>query len=242
MTFNGVDPREISPRIFPEREIIQAIPPRTVRTLSTSHGAIFSGLDLQARQITVRMNIAGKNHDDANALVAALNDLFCTEEPAELEPTHMPGRAFSAILESAGDLEWRWGFGTVEYIFSAPRPFLHSTDWQVARFTGSVMIKPAGTVPILPVIKHVMAAQATELTVGLNRTPFFRLRPTTGSFEAGETLEIDFLNRLVIRANETAMNLVDYAASTWHPDIKAVCALSVSGTGQTEMRWRDEWM
>lgn len=237
-----MDPREISPRIFPEREIIQAIPPRAVRTLATSYGALFGGIDLLTRQITVRMNIAGKNHDDANDLVSALNGLFCTDEPAELEPTHMPGRAFTAILESAGDLEWRWGFGTVEYVFSAPRPFIHSTDWQIIRFTGSAIIKPAGTVPVLPVITHTMAAQADNLTVSLNGAQAFRLRPVTGNFEAGETLKIDFLNRLVTRAGEAAMHLVDYTASTWHPDIKTACTLLTSDTGLTEARWRDEWM
>lgn len=243
MRFNGIDPREISPRIFPAKEVIGAIPPRTLRTLDTAGGALFGGIDLGARQIKIVMNIAGQSHDHANELVMLLNGHFCTGEPAELEPTHWPGKAFTAILESAGDLEWRWGYGTVEYVFSAPRPFAHSIDEMNVLFSGSALIAPSGTLPILPKITHTMSAAAAALVISHDNTPFFRVRPTAGSFSAGETITIDFSNRLVTRVGEAAMNLVDYTASTWHPDIRTACLLSVSdAAGETEVRWRDEWM
>lgn len=243
MRFNGMDPREISPRIFPAKEVIGAIPPRTLRTLETTGGALFGGVDLGARQIKIVMNVAGRNHDHANELVMLLNGHFCTDEPVELEPTHWPGKAFTAILESAGDLEWRWGYGTVEYAFSAPRPFAHSINEMIVRFFGSTLITPGGSMPMLPKIAHTMSAAASELVISCDNAPLFRVRPVTGNFSAGETITIDFSKRLVTRAGEAAMNLVDYTASTWHPDIRTACLLSVSdAAGETEARWRDEWM
>lgn len=243
MRFNGMDPHEISPQIFPAKEVIGAIPPRTLRMLDTAGGALYGGIDLGARQIKIVMNIAGRNHDHANELVTLLNGRFCTDEPAELEPTHWPGKAFTAILESAGDLEWRWGYGTVEYTFSAPRPYAHSVDERHIRFSGSTLITPTGTIPMLPKITHTMSAAASALAISCDSVPFFRVRPATGGFSAGETITIDFSKRLVTRADVATMSLVDYTASTWHPDIRAACLLSVSdAAGDTEVRWRDEWM
>lgn len=243
MRFNGVDPREISPKLFPAREIIQAIPPRTIRKLDTVNGPIYVDSELQDRNIKITMNVAGRSHSNANELVRLWNDIVCTGEPGELEPTHMPGLAFSAVLESAGDLEWQWGFGTIEYNFMALRPFAHSVAETVVSFSGgSGRIEPRGTVPIRPAITHVMASAAAALTVSLDGTQFFRLRPVSGNFAAGTKLCIDFANRLVSQAGSPAMTLVDYTVSNWHPVIKKGSLIALSDTGQTEVRWYDEWM
>lgn len=243
MRFNGIDPREISPMIFPSREIIQAIPPRTLRTLDTSNGPLYVGTDLQRREIKITMNFAGRSHQNANALAMELNRFFCTDEPGELEPTHMPGLAFTAILVSAGDLEWKWGFGTVDYVFAAMRPYIHSQAETVVSFIGSSRhIEPRGSVPILPVIKHTMSVAASQLALSLDAQQFFRLRPLSGTIAAGTSLAIDFGRRLVTMGGEPSMLLVDYTASSWHPEIKKGTLLSVSDAGATEVRWRDEWM
>lgn len=242
MQFNGINPRHLSPKIFPAREIIDAIPPRTLRTLETARGPLFVASDLQAREITVQMNFAGTSHEHANKLVSMWNEVVCTGEPGELEPTHMPGLAFTAVLESAGEMSWRWGFGTIDYKFQALRPFAHSTAETVLQFSGSVRADPRGTVPVRPVIKHEMAAEAEELVLTLGGLPFFRLRPLTGTFPQGAVLRVDFENRLVTLNGDNAMPLVDYTASTWHPEIKSGAVITMSDAGPSEMRWRDEWM
>lgn len=242
MRFNGVDPREISSKIFPSREIVQAIPPRTNRTLETAGGPLYAGQSLQARQIKVSMNFAGRSHENANELVRLWNAVVCTDTPGELELTHMPGHAFTAILESAGEMSWQWGFGTIEYVFSALRPFMHSTAESVVSAYETCRIEPRGTVPIRPKITHTMANAAAELILSLDSVPIFRLRPATGTFSVGTTLVIDFEKRLIKMGGQPAMTLVDYTASNWHPDIKKACTLSLNDAGATEIRWRDEWM
>ena len=243
MRFNGIDPREISPKIFPAREIIQAIPPRSIRTLSTSNGSIYAGEDLKPRTIRVTVNFAGSSHENANELVRELNRHFCTGTIGELEPTHMPGMAFSVVLVGASDLEWKWGFGTIDYEFQALRPYMHSVVETVVSFSGSRRIEPRGSVPIRPHITHSMAEAAAQLTISQDGVAFFRLRPLTGTFSSGTKLMIDFENRLVRSGTEAAMELVDYTVSDWHPNIKKGSLITISDTGgQTEVRWRDEWM
>ena len=242
MRFNGLDPREISPKIFPAREIIQAIPPRSVRALETANGPLYVASELQQRTIQVEINVAGSSHENANELVRELNRVFVTQEPGEFEPTHTPGMALTAILERAGEMSWQWGFGTVTYEFAAMRPFFHATSETIINFTGARQIEPRGSVQIRPVIRHTMAAAAATLTYSLNGVGFFVLRPLSGSFAAGAVLTVDFANRLVAYNGEAAMVLADYTASTWTPGFISGSLITVSDAGPTEIRWRDEWM
>lgn len=244
MRFNGIDPRDISPKCFVAQEVIQAIPPRELRLVNASNGAMLGGVDLKEREIRLTLNFAGASHENANDMAARIAALFCTNEPGEYEPTHMPGKAFSAILSEAGDLEWRWGFGTVEYVFVAPRPFLHSTAETVVTTTGTnIRIEPRGTVPARPIFKHTMAAAAAALTFSIDGTAFFKLRnPAGANIAQGAVLVIDFEKRKVTLNNQTMMTYVDYTASDWHPLIIGGTNIVCSDGGTTETRWHDEWM
>lgn len=70
-------------------------------------------------------------------------------------------------------MEWRWGFGVIEYTFIAPRPFSHSVAQTVVGTTGNnIRIEPRGDVPVRPVLRHTMAAAADALTYSIDDVPF----------------------------------------------------------------------
>lgn len=235
---------DISRKIFVSHEIINAIPPRELRTVATGHGPLLAGVDLKEREIRLVLNFAGKSHEHACELASAVAALFCTDEPGEYEPGKMPGRAFSAILREAGDMEWHWGFGTVEYTFIAPRPFSHSIAETVVKTTGeNVRIEPRGDVPIRPVIRHKLSRVVAAFVLSIGNDVFFRLRdPSGGTLAANSIFEIDFANRKVTLNGSNAMAYVDYTYSDWHPPILGGTTIRCYDAGETEVRWRDEWM
>lgn len=244
MRFNGLDPRTVSPKCFVSHEVIGAIPQREVRTVQTGSGSLVAGVDLMKREIHLFLNFAGASHENANLMASKIASFFCTDTPGEYEPTHMPGRAFSAILREAGDMEWRWGFGTVEYTFIAPRPFSHSLAETVVDLTGHVIrIEPRGDVPARPVLTHTMSEAASSLIYSIGGNDFFKLRdPSGNAIQAGTTIAVDFEQRRVRVNGTTDMTYVDYTASDWHPQIVGGTRIYCSDAGMTEARWRDEWM
>lgn len=244
MRFNGFNPSDISPKVFVSHEVIGSIPPRELRTIQTQHGALVAGADLREREIHLFLNFAGRSHANANEMASRVASIFCTDEPKEYEPGHMPGRAFSAILQDASDMEWRWGFGVIEYTFIAPRPYSHSIGETVVNTTGNnIRIEPRGDVAARPVLKHTLAAAAAALTYSIDGTVFFRLRDPSGSnLPAGLVTVIDFANRKVTVNSDTMMTYVDYTVSDWHPLLLGGVNIVCSDAGASEVRWHDEWM
>lgn len=248
MRFNGIDPREISPKVFVSHEIISSIPPRTVRMVSTSRQSYLAGVDLAPREVQLHLNFAGRSIDNANELAAQVATIFCRDTLSEYEPTHTPGKALSVILESASDPEWHWGFGVIQYTFKAPRPFYHSTSETIITGDDQVYIEPRGSVPCEPVITHRMAAAAASLVITISNgmtapaTIMAIRNPSGASLTAGQMIMIDFAARSLKINGEPAMAYVDYTASDWHPEILGGTLISLSDSGQTTVRWRDEWM
>lgn len=247
MRYNGVNPSEISPKIFVSHEAISPIPPRSVRLVASSIQSYLAGVDLSPREIHLHLNFAGRSHSNANALAAKVAALFCREDLAEYEPTHMPGKAMSAILQSATEPEWHWGFGVIEYIFVAPRPFLHSTSETVVTGGRQVYMEPRGSVPAQPVITHKMAAAAATLTIGISdgqtsQTVMVIRNPLGNALPAGLVVSVDFASRLCSINGIAANEYIDYTVSDWHPDIRGGTLITLSDGGETTVRWRDEWM
>ena len=248
MRFNGLSPSEISPRIFVSHEIISPIPPRTVRMLATSRQSYLAGVDLSPREVHLHLNFAGRSIDNANVLAAKAAALFCRDDLAEYEPSHMPGKALSVILQSASDPEWHWGFGVIEYIFSAPRPYFHATSETVVTGNTQVYIEPRGSVPARPVITHRMAAAAATLTINVSdgqtgAQPVMAVRNPSGvALPSGAAVVVDFEKRLCTINGVVANEYVDYTVSDWHPDITGGTLITLSDSGETTVRWRDEWM
>lgn len=248
MRFNGVSPSEISPKIFVSHEIISPIPPRSVRMLATSRQSYLAGVDLSPREVHLHLNFAGRSIDNANELAAKVAALFCREDLTEYEPSHMPGKALSVILQSASDPEWHWGFGVIEYTFSAPRPFFHSTSETVVTGGAQVYIEPRGSVPARPVITHRMATAAATLTISISdgqgtAQPVTSIRnPLGAALPSGAVVAVDFAKRLCSINGIAANEYVDYTVSDWHPDIKGGALITLSDSGETTVRWTDEWM
>lgn len=243
MRFNGINPSEISPKIFVSHEIINAIPPRSLRMATTSEQSYLAGVDILPREIHLYLNFAGKSHEHANSLARRVAALFCTSELGEYEPTHHPGKALSVVLQSASEMEWKWGFGTIEYVFIAPRPYYHSTSETVIIGEDSINIEPQSSVPVRPMITHTMIAAADALEISVGSFIVMRIRNPLGTqLQAGQVIKVDFANRLVLIAGETSMAYVDYTASDWHPKILGATTIGISDAGPTEVRWRDEWM
>lgn len=247
MRFNGISPSEISPKIFVSHEIISPIPPRSVRMLATSRQSYLAGVDLSPREVHLHLNFAGRSIDNANELAAKVAALFCREDLTEYEPSHMPGKALNVILQSASDPEWRWGFGVVEYTFVAPRPFIHSTSETVLIGGSQVYMEPRGSVPARPIITHRMATAAATLTIGISdgqtsQTIMAIRNPLGTSLPAGLVVGVDFASRLCSINGIAANEYVDYTLSDWHPDIRGGTLITLSDSGDTTIRWRDEWM
>ena len=247
MRFNGISPSEISPKIFVSHEIISPIPPRSVRMVATSRQSYLAGVDLSPREVHLHLNFAGRSIDNANELAAKAAALFCRDDLAEYEPTHMPGKALSVILQSASEPQWRWGFGVIEYTFSAPRPFCHSTSETVVTGGAQVYIEPRGSVPVRPIITHRMATAAATLTISISdgQTPqtIMAIRnPLGASLPAGLVVDVDFASRLCSINGIAANEYIDYTVSDWHPDIRGGTLITLNDSGDTTVRWRDEWM
>jgi len=248
MRFNGMSPSEISPKIFVSHEIISPIPPRAVRMVAASRQSYLAGVDLSPREIHLHLNYAGRSIDNANHLAAKVAALFCRDDLAEYEPTHMPGKAFSAILQSASEPEWHWGFGVVEYTFIAPRPFMHSTSATVIAGGAQVYMEPRGTVPARPIITHRMAAASSALTVSISdgeTSPAVIMsvrNPSGADLPAGLLVNIDFESRLCSINGVAANEYIDYTVSDWHPGITGGTLITLSDSGDTTVRWADEWM
>lgn len=248
MRFNGMSPSEISPKIFVSHEIISPIPPRSVRLLATSRQSYLSGVNLSPREVHLHLNFAGRSIDNANDLASKVAALFCREELSEYEPTHMPGKALSVILEDASEPEWHWGFGVIEYTFVAPRPFIHSTSETVITGGRQVYIEPRGSVPVRPILTHRMAAAAESLSVsisdGQSGSQLIMLirNPSGAALPAGLIVTIDFTKRLCSINNVAANEYIDYTVSDWHPEIIGGTLITLTDTGDTTARWHDEWM
>lgn len=242
MKFNGINPRDISPRISIEREIVGSIPPRSLQMLSLNGGAGYVGMTYEPRPFTARINIGAWTRPGCWELAQRLSDWACTDEPCELEPTHAPGRAFTAILDSASDLQNVRGFAVIDYHFTIPRPFYHSIVENVVVMPGGGRIHFRGNVPAQLSITHRMAKAAQALTISHNGTPFVRLRRQDGeNIPAGVTLRVDMANKLIQYNGEADQDLVDYTAMNWRQRICGAADISVSDEGHTEIRWRDEW-
>lgn len=243
MRFNGINPSEISPKIFVSHEIINAIPPRSLRMATTSEQSYLAGVDILPREIHLYLNFAGKSHEHANSLARRVAALFCTSELGEYEPTHHPGKALSVVLQSASEMEWKWGFGTIEYVFIAPRPYYHSTSETVIIGEDSINIEPQSSVPVRPMITHTMIAAANALEISVGGSIVMRIRNPLGTqLQAGQVIKVDFSNRLVSIGSDVAMAYVDYTSSDWHPKILGATTIEINDAGPTEVRWRDEWM
>lgn len=244
MRFNGVDPTTVHSAISISKEIPPGGPARDIATIETANGEMVANVTTTQDEFVVRVNIAAKTYDEAMEAREKLAAWAASsgKQEAELEPTHMPGKAYSAIWKRTGRMEQR--FGTVDVVFMLPKPVLHSKAQRTATNDGfgyNVTIKPYGTAPAPFFVEQVLADAAEGLEFDLNGKVFAAF---TGSFAAGDKVSFD------TETGEALINLYDSAKRldfvNTDPDMEIqpgeTQSIASSAQGTIIVRWRDQWL
>ena len=168
MRFNGVDVRDIHPRISISKEIPPGCPERTVETVQGWDGETFAAVRTEQGEYLARINIACRTRDDAWEARSRLARWAASsgDGVGELEPTHWPGKAYEAVLGSISAPEFTFGFATVDVTFILPRPYAHDTYISRASGTGGAEMAVSGDGVCRPTIRQTLAAEVEgSLTV-----------------------------------------------------------------------------
>ena len=252
MKYNGVDPRTLHPGISIAKEIPPGALTSQLETLSGSSGEIIIGRTIQQAEYIVRINIAGKNKEEAWRIRKLLAGWACAADTQAhpLIPTHWDTVSYDAILKEITPPEFKFGFATVDVIFALPRPIAVDTMENTAiGASGEGVCKPMieGTSYARPTITAYLGSMVimrlyvgSKCLFGLSQSlaagtaveistnpPNVRYKPSGGDWQDGNAL-IDYT-----RTDFQAL------AEAFTPGEKTVtCAMA----SQINVTWRDEWV
>lgn len=241
MKFNGIDPAEIHPCISVSKEIYPSMPARDIATVETASGDLVAHVSMQQDEATIRVNIAARTYDEAMEARLALAEWAASSRnaTAELEPTHLPGKAYTAILKRMQAIENR--FTTMDVVFLLPRPVLHEVAERRAAGSGTEMtFRIGGTAGVQPVFSVKLTGAAEGLNMTADGVLFFAI---SGSLSAGQTVEYNLQTGATTIDGVHAENRIMYAETD--PDIELLPGkhtLKVSAAGSIQARWRNEWL
>lgn len=244
MKFNGVDPTTVHSAISISKEIPPGGPARDIATIETANGEMVANVTTTQDEFVVRVNIAAKTYDEAMEAREKLAAWAASsgKQEAELEPTHMPGKAYSAIWKRTGRMEQR--FGTVDVVFMLPKPVLHSKAQRTATNDGvgnSVTIEPYGTAPAPFEIVQRLSEAAEGVALDLNGEVFATL---TGAFAEGDRVTVNTETGEVLINSYDAGSRLDFVNT--NPDMElapgTVQSIASSAQGTIIVRWRDQWL
>lgn len=242
MRFNGVDVRDIHPRISISKEIPPGCPERTVETVQGWDGETFAAVRTEQGEYVARINIACRTRDDAWEARSRLARWAASsgDGVGELEPTHWPGKAYEAVLGSISAPEFTFGFATVDVTFVLPRPYAHDTYISRASGTGGAEMAVSGDGVCRPTIRQTIAAEVEGLTWKLDGKAFLTL---VGTITAEAVVEMDTKAGSLTVNGSHAESLIDYTASLWRSGFTpGVHKITSTDRGQMEASWRNEWM
>lgn len=241
MRFNGVDVLTVHyalPSI--DKEIPPGGPARNITTVESSGGDMVTSADVTQDEYTLRINMAARTYDEAMLAREALAAwaMSSGNQTAELEPTHMPGKAYAAICKSVGRVENR--FAPIDVAFMLPKPILHSVVESRASGTSQLTLQIGGTAPVQPVIVFAASAAASGLTISVDGKAFYAIKR---QIYAGNEVTIQPETGAVLVNGFAASDSIDYTNS--NPDVeltpgKHVIAASVAGT--LTARWHNQWL
>lgn len=241
MRFNGQDPRDLHPAISIAREIPPGMAGRRIRTLQGADGEIVTGVETEGGRYIVRLNIAGRTAAQGWAMrekIAAWAE-SSGGATAALEPTHRPGRCYDAIIESISEPEFTRGFAVIEATFFLPRPVARSMIPSRAQGAGRMEMMITGSRPARPAIRQTIAAAGSEIRWTMDGKNMLRM---TGSFLAGQVIEMDTARESLTIDGESAMAMLDPQATRWRPGFAAGRhEIASTDGGAMEMRWHEEW-
>lgn len=241
MRFNGRDPTAIHHAISVNKEIPPSMPARDIATVETGKGELVAHVHIQQDELTVRINIAGRTHDEAMEARLKLAEWAGSShnQTAELELTHLPGKAYTAIVDRIQRVENR--FTTVDVVFLLPRPVLHDiTPHRVSGSGTEMTFTTGGTASTQPVFACTLTSAAEGLRMTVDGVTFFAL---DGTLSAGSAVEYNLQTGATTIDGVHAESRILYADID--PDIELLPGkhtLSVSAAGSMTVRWRDEWL
>lgn len=244
MRFNEVDPTTVHSAISISKEIPPGAPARDIATIETASGEMVANVTTTQDEFVVRVNIAAKTYDEAMEAREKLAAwaMSSGKQEAELEPTHMPGKAYKAIFKRMGRIETR--FGVVDVVFMLPTPVLHSKTRRTATNDGfgyNVTIEPYGTAPSPFFVELVLAEAAEGLEFDLDGTVFAAF---TGSFAAGDRVSFNTETGEALINFYDKGNRLDFVNT--NPDMEiepgTIQSIASSAQGTITVRWRDQWL
>lgn len=242
MRINGRELRDVHPAISIAKEIPPGMATRTIHTIIGADAEIYAGTTMERGEYEVRINIAGKSMAEAWRVRAMIAEwaMGGSEGLCELEPTHWPGVAYDAIIESLSPPEIVFGFAKVTAIFALPRPVAHEIIVSRAAGSGSAVMQIGGSLAPRPAIRQTIKASRTGLTLSLDDKPFFVVQ---GALKAGQEVEIDTQDGSITIDGAQAQARIDYTATTWAPGFTpGRHTLTSSDAGAIETRWHNVWM
>ncbi|MBQ8617660.1 MAG: phage tail family protein [Clostridia bacterium] len=241
MRFNGVDPCMLHPSISIREEIPPGSARRRIDTIAGTAGEIVTGVAIEAGEYIVRVNIAGRTKAEGWATrekIAAWAG-SSGEQTGILIPTHRPERCYDAILSEIGDPQFFNGFATVDVKFFLPKSTSRSVSASIAQGSGELRARIGGSIACAPVIRQKLAAAASSVTWSMDGKTILKIN---GSYEAGQTIEMDTLRESLTIDEENAMTQIDPQHTKWRPGfMPGLHLLASSDAGAFEMRWSDEW-
>lgn len=240
MKFNGVDPNHIHSVVSVSKEIYPSTPAMHMATVSTDQGELVAHVSVEADEATVRLNVAARSYEEAaEARLKIARWANSNGKVAELLPTHMPGKAYGAVLKSISGMENR--FGTVDVVFTLPRPVLYETMKRSATATGErVRFTTGGTATVMPVYMAKPMQDTENFTLTLDGITVLAI---AGTVMAGQTIEYNTQTGALTINGEHAENRMMYA--DMEPDVEllpGVHTLAASAPVSLTARWQNQWL
>lgn len=256
MKYNGINPVTIARGISIAKEIPPGSPNSQLETASGSEGDILLGRTIHEAEYVVRINVAAKTRREAWEIREKLAAWACAADTVThpLEPTHWPGKAYDAVLKYISEPEFIFGFGTMDLVFSLPRPIAYALEEsataksELEEGQGVLMtVKVEGSSYIRPRIT-INAKEASHLTIAADEETWFKMDHT---FTPGDTVTIETNPpSVIIHPAEGdayhAEHMLDYTAT----DLDMLCkrltpglhTISSQAASRILMEWRSEYL
>lgn len=241
MQYNHVDLLSVHPAISINKEIPPGMPARELRTIASKHGAKLAGVDLVEDEYVLRVNIAGKNKQEAwqvRTLLAAWAT-SSGEQTAPLVPTHWPQVAYNAIVKSIKPPEFIFGHGTVEIVFALTDPVPYEQTASTAEGVVQAVVNIGGTDRARPVITYTPGITARNFQLTLDGKTFFAIKDQVVE---GEPITIDMGEGSLLINGRHAEERIIYTSTDWHPGFTPGShTVRANVTGEMQVRWHNRW-
>ena len=241
MIYNGVDLRSVHPALSINQEIMPGSAPRNVTTVAGLDGERFVSVSLKQDEYKVVVNIGCHDRQQAREVRELLAAWACSsDKPAQLIPTYWPQRHYMGVCKEISPPEYKRGFATVTVSFALPSAIAVDNLLSTASGDTSCSIGLTGSAPARPILTLKLRAASAAVSLAVDGQERMRL---IGPYAAGDTIKIDYAQRLVQHNGTNALTHIDYQRSRWRgcfPHGRHTIAADVACDMRVE--WRDEWL